>query len=403
MCFISISVHISGIKYYILGIWRLYGEVTGAVAAAIVTGAASAATASAAAATTTEQQQHPVEQVVIDISGDSEVKVIHKNATYGTQSCNQQQQNITNHDSEKKKQSIDQLIQSYRPSGQQQQNQQQHEQNQQNQQQLQQGQKEQSDRQQQLQQQHQLYLQYQQYLQIMQQQAQQQIKDYQQQQMMQKQMQHQQMQQHAQQQEQQNQQNQHNIYQQELWEQWRSKTNQQSQAFNKRQQQKNEEQLQSWQQQIRLQNLHGNNIPMHNNAINNLQRVTNGNHGGASEANVSTNDIFLRLRPNVEMDKIRDYLKSNGVNIINMEKVSNNHARFTSFKIRVHDNDYVKIVNDPFWSLCGAKCRPWNNNGNNNWKNNYNNHMSSVNGPNCGSYDRWDAISLNRNSFNFGR
>ena len=115
-----------------------------------------------------------------------------------------------------------------------------------------------------------------------------------------------------------------------------------------------------------------------------------------------SNDIFLRLRPNVEMNKISDYFKSNGVNIINMEKVSHNQARLTSFKIRVHDNDYFKIINDPFWSLCGAKCRPWSNNGNNSMKNNFNNHMSSVNGLNCGSNDRWDVKS-NVNSFNYGR
>ena len=149
--------------------------------------------------------------------------------------------------------------------------------------------------------------------------------------------------------------------------------------------------------------MHGNNTLMLNNTINNPQHVPTGNHGGASEVNISRNDIFLRLRPNVEIDKIRDYLISNGVNIINMEKVSNNHARFTSFKIRVHDNDYFKIINDPFWSLCGAKCRPWSNNGSNNWKNNFNNHMSSVNGPNSGSYDRWDVVSLNGNRFNYGR
>ena len=106
---------------------------------------------------------------------------------------------------------------------------------------------------------------------------------------------------------------------------------------------------------------------MHNNAINYLQQVPNGNHGGVSDANVSSNDIFMRLRPNVEMNKIRVYFKSNGVNIINIEKVSHNQARFTSFKIRVHGNDYFKIINDPFWSLSGAKCRPWGNNGNNNF------------------------------------
>ena len=141
---------------------------TEAVATALKTGGAATVPATAASGKQQHQQQHLDEQVIIDISGESEVKVIHKNAINGTQLCNQQQQEITNHDSEQQNQNIDQLIQSYRQAGQQQ-NQQQHQQNQQNQQQLQQGQQEQSYHQQQLQQQHQPHLQYQQYLQIIQQ------------------------------------------------------------------------------------------------------------------------------------------------------------------------------------------------------------------------------------------
>ena len=210
-----------------------------------------------------------------------------------------------------------------------------------------------------------------------QQQIQQQVQQYQQMQIQSQQQQHYQH-------------NQQNTSQEQLWMKWKQRNDQQRQLYLRKQQQQNEQQQQIMQQQIQ-QNMHGYSIPMHNNVIYSQQPVSNDNHGGASSVNSSSCNIFLRIRPNVGMDKIRDYLISTGVNIINFEKVSHSSARFNSFKISVHSNDYFKIINDPFLSLCGAKCRPWSEKGNNHFNNDLNNY-NKVNTDN----DLWDNMSYIR-------
>ena len=181
------------------------------------------------------------------------------------------------------------------------------------------------------------------------------------------------------------------------------RNDQQSQLYHQRMQKLQKEQQQQLCQLQIQQNMHGYSIPMHNNAIYSQQPVSNSRYSGDNGVNTSNCKIFLRLCPNVDMDKISDYWKATGVNIIKIEKVSHNSARFNSFKLSVHSNDYFKIINDPSWSLCGAKCRPWSEKGNNNYNNDFNNYMSSDNRVNSANNDRWDGISFNRNSFNNGR
>ena len=147
------------------------------------------------------------------------------------------------------------------------------------------------------------------------------------------------------------------------------------------------QQQQLLQQQMQQQQLQGGyTMPLHNNPFNN-QQLSKG-------AQTSISNLFLsRIGPNVDINDIRNCLHSSGVNVINIVKVSNSLAKFKSFKICVHSNDYSKVSNNPVWPLCGAKCRPWNDRGNN-MGNNYN---SSNNNYNNVNYDSWDRLSFNTN------
>ena len=105
----------------------------------------------------------------------------------------------------------------------------------------------------------------------------------------------------------------------------------------------------------------------------------------------------MRVHSNVDINKVNDYLKTAGVNFIKIEKVSHSLARFNSFKICVQSCDYLKVLNDPFWSQCGAKCMPWNDKGILNSVT-----LSGNNGISNANNDRWEWVSLFRNNFNYG-
>ena len=95
---------------------------------------------------------------------------------------------------------------------------------------------------------------------------------------------------------------------------------------------------------------------------------------------------------------MNNYLKSCGVNIIDIEKASHNSSKFNSFRICVHRKDYYKVLKNPVWSTWGARCRPWKDRENNMPNNSFqaNNYISSVN---C---DAWDRSSYNLNNGHYG-
>ena len=101
------------------------------------------------------------------------------------------------------------------------------------------------------------------------------------------------------------------------------------------------------------------------------------------------------MQPNIGTTNIRTFLQSVGVNIMNIEKVSHNSAKFNSFKLCVQRKDSYRVSNQQIWSISGAKCRPWNERVNNT-QYNYNN--DSVN---RGNYDEWDRASVY--TYNYGR
>ena len=168
---------------------------------------------------------------------------------------------------------------------------------------------------------------------------------------------------------------------------WRQNNDQRRQQHDKRKQQQQQQQQYLQQQQMHQLQLQGRYVmPLHNNSVN------NNNQQPVRDVNSSNGNIFLsRIMPNVGIDTIRKYLQSIGASVINIQKVSHNSAKFNSFKVCVKNSDYSKVSNQLVWSLCGAKCRPWNESGNN-MHNNYN----SVNNDVSINNDLWDNMSHNR-------
>ena len=83
---------------------------------------------------------------------------------------------------------------------------------------------------------------------------------------------------------------------------------------------------------------------------------------------------------------MKKYLESIGVEIISIEKVSHNLAKYNSFKVCVKSNDYYKISNEKIWSISGAKCRQWEESEYKNFINN-------------GNYAMWDRVALRSNNY----
>ena len=120
------------------------------------------------------------------------------------------------------------------------------------------------------------------------------------------------------------------------------------------------------------------------------------------QSQTSETSFFLsRVRPNVDTNNIRTFLLSIGVDILNIEKVSHNQAKFGSFKICVQRKDFHKVSNEQIWSVSGAICRPWIERGNSNNTQYYNHNNVNNISVNRGNYAEWDGASVYTN--NYGR
>ena len=135
-----------------------------------------------------------------------------------------------------------------------------------------------------------------------------------------------------------------------------------------------------------------------------------GNQQTAGNAQSSFSNLFIsRVWLNVGTANMKNYLKSTGIDLIDIEKVSHTSSKFNSFRISVQKKDFYKVFKNPVWSSWGVICKPWkdrgnnnnyNNNRNNMWNNNNNlvanNYVSNV------SYDAWDGTSYNLNNGQYG-
>ena len=82
----------------------------------------------------------------------------------------------------------------------------------------------------------------------------------------------------------------------------------------------------------------------------------------------TTTEIWLYIIKNGSCKVIHNYFLERGINIVNIQKVSNEEAKFKSFKIKVLKSDITKIRNKGFLSE-GVGIKFWRelvNYGNNN-------------------------------------
>ena len=92
--------------------------------------------------------------------------------------------------------------------------------------------------------------------------------------------------------------------------------------------------------------------------------------------------IFVSRVVSGEKEVISNFIKSRGVNVINIEKTSHEDATFSSYKICISVLDKEKVFDPKFWPA-GVKCRMWRErkerNQNNNYPYNFYNYYSDFN------------------------
>ena len=56
-----------------------------------------------------------------------------------------------------------------------------------------------------------------------------------------------------------------------------------------------------------------------------------------------------RVHNDVTSDMVRDHVKGQGVDVVDMEKLTNKHSRFQSFRLQIKKVDLAKIQTPSFW------------------------------------------------------
>ena len=61
---------------------------------------------------------------------------------------------------------------------------------------------------------------------------------------------------------------------------------------------------------------------------------------------------------NGNCDKIKTFLKNNNVDVKNIERISHNESRYSSYKITVAVIDFYKLLDEKFWPN-GFQCKKY--------------------------------------------
>ena len=69
---------------------------------------------------------------------------------------------------------------------------------------------------------------------------------------------------------------------------------------------------------------------------------------------------------------MKEWIQSKGINVYAIEKMSNNHAKFKSFKVKISLFDLEKVFDEKFWPY-NIQCMMFKNARTNNNNNNVNN------------------------------
>ena len=88
--------------------------------------------------------------------------------------------------------------------------------------------------------------------------------------------------------------------------------------------------------------------------------------------------IFVSRVVTGDKESMSNFIKSRGVNVINIEKTSHEDATFSSYKIRISVVDKEKVFDPNFWPE-GVKCRMWRERKERNQDNNFYNYYSDFN------------------------
>ena len=73
-----------------------------------------------------------------------------------------------------------------------------------------------------------------------------------------------------------------------------------------------------------------------------------------------TRDFFVSRVTVGDREGIKELIEANGIQVYNIDKMSNYQARFKSFKVKISVLDKEKILNESMWPN-GIQCMMWRN------------------------------------------
>ena len=119
-------------------------------------------------------------------------------------------------------------------------------------------------------------------------------------------------------------------------------------------------------------------------------RINKHDHRAAGAMPPVKKYLFVSQVENTEeVEDVRNFLESNNIHPMKVEKISHNLASYHSFKVCVRISDSYKMMGQYFWEE-GIKCEEWKQRRNN--YSAYGKNYNKVNNDN----DSWENISYNR-------
>ena len=65
-----------------------------------------------------------------------------------------------------------------------------------------------------------------------------------------------------------------------------------------------------------------------------------------------------RVANGATLEEVKDYIKGQGVDVVELEQLATKHALFQSYKLVIKRADVNKVMEDIFWPE-GVTCRPF--------------------------------------------
>ena len=91
------------------------------------------------------------------------------------------------------------------------------------------------------------------------------------------------------------------------------------------------------------------------------RQITYGNGmatGGLSGAPLPVRQIWVSRLTSGSNQRVKEYIENRNVKVLNIEKVSHNEAKYSSYKVTISVADKNNVFDQLFWPT-GVKCQWW--------------------------------------------